>query len=221
MLTVKDLTVRAGNFELHGISFEIPVGSYAVLMGKTGSGKTTLLEAVCGLKPVKSGVIRAQDREITHLKPAQRGIGYVPQDGALFPTMSVYDNIAFALHLRNWERGAIRKRVMELADLLGIEALLERRPHGLSGGERQRVALGRALASRPGVLCLDEPLSALDEEIRAGMYSLLESVQHYTGATIVHVTHNLSEANRLADRVLRLKDGAMTIEETGSAVEQL
>ena len=212
MFTVQNLSVRAGSFSLQGISFEIPAGSYAVLMGKTGSGKTTLLEALCGLKPVKSGTIHAHDRDITRLKPAQRGIGYVPQDGALFPTMSVYDNIAFALHLRNWDAAAIRTRVKELADLLGIEPLLERTPHGLSGGERQRVALGRALASRPGVLCLDEPLSALDEEMRAGMYSLLESVQQYTRATIVHVTHNLSEANRLADLLLRLKDGGISHE---------
>ena len=212
MLNVSQLALRAGSFSLHGISFEIPAGSYAVLMGRTGTGKTTLLEAICGLKRVKSGTIRAHGRDITGLKPAQRGIGYVPQDGAIFPTMSVRDNIAFALHLRRWPAEAIRNRVLELAGLLGIENLLERRPHGLSGGERQRVALGRALASRPGVLCLDEPLSALDEETRGEMYSMLESVQQYTGATILHVTHNQSEAVRLADIVLRIKDGAVSAE---------
>jgi ABC-type sugar transport system ATPase subunit len=207
VIVVDNLSVRAGAFALDGISFEIPQGQYAVLMGKTGTGKTTILEAICGLKPVTAGGIRLLERDVTRLKPADRGIGYVPQDRALFPTMTVYDHLAFALVIRRWPAERIEERVEEMARLLGIGKLLRRRPYGLSGGEAQRVALGRALALHPPVLLLDEPLSALDEETREEMYALLKRIQQKTGVTTVHVTHSAIEAERLADRVLLLKDG--------------
>ncbi|HEX9114458.1 MAG TPA: ABC transporter ATP-binding protein, partial [Anaerolineae bacterium] len=200
MIAVDHLTVRAGDFALEDVTLEVPTGQYAVLMGRTGSGKTTLLEALCGLKPVAGGTIRLNGRDVTRLKPAERGIGYVPQDRALFQTMTVREHLAFALVLHRAERDAIRHRVAELSRLLGIESLLERRPAGLSGGEAQRVALGRALSVRPGILCLDEPLSALDDETRQEMCSLLRSVRQSTGVTILHVTHNPNEAEQLADR---------------------
>jgi ABC-type sugar transport system ATPase subunit len=133
----------------------------------------------------------------------------VPQDLALFPTHTVHDNLAFALSLRRWSADAIRRRVEELAGLLGIGHLLGRWPHGLSGGERQRVALGRALAFRPRLLLLDEPLSALDDETHADMVALLRSVQRLTGVTTLHVTHRLAEAKLLADRILLLKNGVV------------
>ncbi len=182
MIQVEDLATRAGDFALDNISFSIPSAHYGVLMGKTGSGKTTVLEAICGLKRVLGGRIILEGDDVTHLKPAERGIGFVPQDGALFSTMSVRDHLAFSLVIRKWPRAEIDARVTELAKLLGIEHLLARRPHGLSGGERQRVSLGRALASRPHVLCLDEPLSALDDETREEMYGLLRSVREQTGS---------------------------------------
>jgi len=207
MIAVEQLTVRVGAFALEDIAFEVPAGQYAVLMGRTGVGKTTLLEALCGLKPVTGGTIRLNGRHVTHLKPAERGIGYVPQDRALFQTMSVWEHLAFALVIQKVDRETTRQRVAELARLLGIEHLLERKPHGLSGGEAQRVALGRALSARPGILCLDEPLSALDDETRREMYDLMEKVQESTGVTILHVTHNLNEAEQLADRILLLRDG--------------
>jgi ABC-type sugar transport system ATPase subunit len=207
MIAVENLTVRAGSFALAGVSFALDSGQYGVLMGKTGSGKTTLLEAVCGLKPVVGGRVLLTGRDVTHLRPAERGVGYVPQDRALFPTMSVRDHLAFALVVRQWPTGAIAERVGELADLLGIARLLDRKPHGLSGGEAQRVALGRALSFRPPVLLLDEPLSALDDETRAEMCALLISVRRHTGVTTLHITHNASEAERLADRLFRLRDG--------------
>jgi len=119
----------------------------------------------------------------------------------------VREHLAFALVIQKTDRQVIQERVVELSRLLGIENLLDRRPHGLSGGEAQRVALGRALAARPGILCLDEPLSALDDETRREMYELLEKVQQNTGVTILHVTHNLDEAEQLADRILRLQNG--------------
>ena len=207
MIRLENLTVRVATFSLAGIDLEIPSGSYAVLMGRTGSGKTTVLEAICGLKPVAGGVIRLDGREVQRLKPAARGIGYVPQDRALFQTMTVRENLAFALGVRRWNRAAMEQRVQELSQLLGLASLLDRKPCGLSGGESQRVALGRALAARPSILCLDEPLSALDDETREEMYALLESVQQYAGVTTLHVTHHRGEAERLADRVFHLQDG--------------
>ena len=207
MIAVEHLKVRVGGFALEDVSFDVPTGNYAVLMGRTGAGKTTLLEALCGLKPVAGGTIRLNERDVTRLKPAERGIGYVPQDRALFQTMTVREHLAFALTVRKAERQVIHRRVMELSQLLGIEHLLERRPHGLSGGEAQRVALGRALSVRPGILCLDEPLNALDDETREGMQRLLADVQQSTGVTILHVTHNRDEAEQLADRILVLREG--------------
>jgi molybdate/tungstate transport system ATP-binding protein len=207
MIEVQDVMARAGGFALTSVSFTIPTGQYGFLMGKTGSGKTTLLEAICGLRPVLQGRIALMDNDVTHLKPAARGVGYVPQDGALFPSMSVRDHLAFALTVRKWDRAAIDARVRELAGMLQLDSLLHRRPKGLSGGEAQRVALGRALACHPQVLCLDEPLSALDDETRAEMCEILRMVRDRTGVTVLHVTHNLEEARRLADVLFVLRDG--------------
>jgi ABC-type sugar transport system ATPase subunit len=209
MIAVEHLAVRVGAFALEDISFEVPTGDYAVLMGRTGAGKTTLLEALCGLKPVAGGSIRLNERDVTRLKPAARGIGYVPQDRALFQTMTVREHLAFALMLRKTDLQVLEQRVAEMSRLLGLEQLLERKPLGLSGGEAQRVALGRALSVRPGILCLDEPLNALDDETRREMYELLGEVQRSTGVTILHVTHNLDEAEQLADRILVLREGTM------------
>lgn len=169
MIAVEHLTIRIGTFALADIAFAVPTGQYAVLMGRTGTGKTTLLEAICGLKPVVAGAIRLNERNVTRLKPAERGIGYVPQDAALFSTMTVREHLAFPLMIRKWNREKIEGRVVELAEMLGLTPLLDRKPLGLSGGEAQRVALGRALAFRQNILCLDEPLSALDEATKDDM----------------------------------------------------
>jgi ABC-type sugar transport system ATPase subunit len=209
VIAVENLSVRLGAFALRGLSFTVTTGQYAVLMGKTGSGKTTVLEAVCGLRPVEAGTVRLLGRDVTGLKAADRGVGYVPQDLALFQTMTVRDHLAFALAVHRWERRAVERRVEELSALLGLGRLLHRRPQGLSGGEAQRVALGRALSYLPRVLLLDEPLSALDVETREEMYALLRSVQRQTGVTALHVTHSPAEARALADRLLVLQDGAV------------
>lgn len=199
MIQITNLTVRNGAFELKNVSLEIPNNRYAVLMGPTGCGKTSLLEAVCGLKPVVAGSIQLDGRDVTRLKPSLREVGYVPQDAALFATMSVRENLGFALKVRKWSAPAINARVTELAGLLGIEHLLERMPAGLSGGESQRVSLGRSLAGRPRILCLDEPVNALDEDMREEMYKLLQTVQTQTGVTALHVTHDRTEAQRLGN----------------------
>ncbi len=209
MIAVENLALRAGRFALEGVSFRVEQGQYAVLMGRTGCGKTTLLEAVAGLKPVRAGRVLLMGRDVTSLKPAERGVGYLPQDLALFPTMTVRRHLEFALDVRGWSRADMCERVDELAALLGLGHLLDRRPEGLSGGESQRVALGRAISFRPRVLLLDEPLSALDDETHQEMYALLRLVQRQTGVTALHVTHNQSEAKALADRLLVLKGGAI------------
>jgi ABC-type sugar transport system ATPase subunit len=209
VIALEWVTVRSGGFSLRNVSFEIPAGGYGVLMGKTGSGKTTILEAICGLRRIDEGSIRLAGNEVTRLRPGDRGIGYVPQDRALFQTMTVRENLSFAPSILGWKAGEIEARVEELAALLRIAPLLGRPPAGLSGGEAQRVALGRALAARPKILLLDEPLSALDDETWEGMIDLLGEVRKATGVTTLHVTHRREEARRLADRVLILADGAV------------
>jgi molybdate/tungstate transport system ATP-binding protein len=216
MIELDRITVQAGSFRIADISLSVPTGQYGVLMGKTGCGKTTVLESVIGLRSVAQGRIRLGDDDVTDLNPAVRGVGYVPQDGALFARMSVRDHLAFALMIRSVPKRTTDERVADLADLLGIAHLLERRPRGLSGGERQRVALGRALSFRPRVLCLDEPLSALDSETRSQMCDLLVDIKQRTGVTTLHVTHSPDEAERLADCLFRLVDGRI---ETSTAAQ--
>ena len=209
MIALEAVSVHAGAFGLDRVTFEIPAGGYGVLMGKTGSGKTTLLETICGLREVGAGRVRLANRDVTDLRPADRGLGYVPQDRALFQTMTVRDNLAFAPSVRRWPKAERDARVAELAALLGIVPLLDRSPAGLSGGEAQRVALGRALAARPKILLLDEPLNALDDETWEEMIGLLRQVREATGVTTLHVTHRREEARRLADRVFILGGGAV------------
>lgn len=207
MIVIDNLSVRCGGFQLNDVSLTVPSRGYGVLMGRTGSGKTTILESLLGLRKIASGRILLHDEDVTHLNPAVRGIGYVPQDRALFAGMTVRDHLAFSLFVRKASSETIRERVHELADSLGISHLLDRTPHGLSGGEQQRVALGRALAFRPRVLCLDEPMSALDSETRKQMCQLLEEISQKEHVTVLHVTHNLDEARRLADCLFSLVDG--------------
>lgn len=207
MIRFENTTIRLDDFCLENVNLHIPTGSYAVLMGRTGCGKTTILEAACGLRHIESGRIHLMDRDVTDMPPGRRGVGLVPQDGALFRTMSVEDHLGFALRVRKRPRKEIAARVEELAEWLGIEHLLHRRPHGLSGGERQRVAIGRAMAAHPDVLFLDEPLSALDEETHADMIELLQRVQRQTGVTVLHITHNRREARALAQLLIVLRDG--------------
>lgn len=202
MIELRHATIRSGPFELADISLTVPEGVYAVLMGGTGQGKTTVLEAICGLRRVTTGAVLLGGVDVTRWKPANRGIGYVPQDLALFPTMTVREHLEFALKLRKASREELRSRVSELSSVLGIENLLGRGVQHLSGGEAQRVALGRALAFRPRVLLLDEPLTALDEVTRDRLCELLKTVQQQNGLTILHITHSRTEALRLAEQFL-------------------
>ncbi|MGE0756978.1 MAG: ABC transporter ATP-binding protein [Pirellulaceae bacterium] len=209
MIELREVTIRSGVFSLTTVNLTIPTGQYAVLMGGTGQGKTTILEAICGLKPVVSGRILLNGVDITQWKPADRGIGYVPQDLALFPTMTVREHLEFALRLRRVAASERAERVEELAEVLGIRPLLRRRMRGLSGGESQRVALGRALSFRPSVLLLDEPLNALDESTRDRLCELLRSVQRSTNLTTLHVTHSRDEARSVADALYVIAQGSV------------
>ncbi len=217
MIQLRGVTIGAGSFLLSDVSLEVGSGEYAVLMGPSGQGKTTILESLCGLRTIISGSIVIDGVDVTDWPPADRQVGYVPQDLALFPTMTVRENLEFALKLRKANRTLIAQRTEELAHLLGIRHLLGRGVNHLSGGESQRVALGRALSFRPSILLLDEPLSALDEAKRHDMQKLLRGVQQSTGVTTLHVTHSAEEAETLADRVLTLGDGTVTSKQTAAA----
>ncbi len=202
MIRLDGVTVQAGGFTLGPVSLEVPAGGYALLIGPTGSGKTTLLEAVAGHQAPRSGRIWLHGDDVTALPPERRGVGFVYQDHLLFPHLSVRENIAYGLP--EAVRGA---RGVELAEALGITALLERRVDRLSGGERQRVALARALAPRPSVLLLDEPFAALDPSTRNSLRRTLLELQKRERVTILQVSHDFDEALRLGDLVAVLAEG--------------
>lgn len=202
----------AGRTILDEVNASIPANTYAMLMGATGCGKTSLLEIICGLRKPTSGRVLLDDRDVTDLEPRERGIGYVPQDLALFPSLSVREQIAFAPRRRGVALAELETQVKRLAEQLGIAPLLDRLPDALSGGEKQRVALARALAAQPKLLLLDEPLSALDESMRAEAAALLQQVQREHALTVLHVTHSRSEAAMLGQLHLRLASGRLEVE---------
>lgn len=207
MIQLDELCIRQGGFALEKLSLQIPTRSYGVLMGQTGCGKTSILECIAGLRTPAAGRIRLHDLDVTGLPPGARGVGYVPQDTALFRTMSVRDQLAFSLRIRRWPSKQIDDRVKELADWLRIAPLLDRLPLGLSGGEAQRIALGRALAFHPRILLLDEPLSSVDEDTRDQLTDLLKRLHSHETLTVLHVTHSRLEAERLGNVIFRLIKG--------------
>ena len=210
MIELLNVSIRSGPFRLESIELRVERGEYVVLMGCSGSGKTTILEAICGLRSVASGAIRLDGVDVTHWDPADRKIGYVPQDLGLFPHLTVREHLEFPLRMRGASRPAQQAKVNELAPQLGLVPLLDRGIAGLSGGESQRVALGRALASSPRVLLLDEPLSALDESTRSEMHQLLLAIRERPEIVTIHVTHLEDEARSLGDRIVRLEQGQLS-----------
>jgi ABC-type Fe3+/spermidine/putrescine transport system ATPase subunit len=200
MIRSDQLCFRIGEFALRQVSLDVADGEYFVLLGPPGAGKSIFLECLCGLNRVESGTIFVDGEEVTGWEPRRRGIGYVPQDYALFPHRSVEGNIAFGLVAAGHGKAEIRDRVGETVEMLGIGGLLARSVHGLSGGERQRVALARALVLRPRVLLLDEPVSALDESMRQEVCDSLLRLHRHLGLTTIHVSHNQEEAFSIADR---------------------
>jgi len=209
MIRIEQLNFAVGNFALRDVALHVRAGEYFVLLGKPGSGKTVLLECVAGLNRLSSGTIEIDHRRVEKAEPRDRGIGYVPQDYALFSARTVRKNIEFPLCVKRYPTSRREKRVRELAAMLGIEYLLERGTHGLSGGERQRVALARALAAEPDILLLDEPVSALDDETREGILVELRRIQRQTSTTTIHVCHDLNEMRAVADRLGILRQGRL------------
>ena len=201
MLSVKNLCLRAGSFQLREIRLNVQPREYFVLMGPTGSGKSLLVKAVCGLIRAVSGRIIIDGRDITALEPRLRHVGYMPQDSGLFPHLNVEGNLVFPLRARRMRRSRAVDKIAPIVESLGIGGLLKRSTVNLSGGETQKVALGRALASDPALLVLDEPVSALDEPARREICGVLRRVQRQFGVSTIHVCHSLAEARSIADRV--------------------
>src|SRR6266540_7058116 len=191
------------------LSLAIEDGEFMVLVGPSGSGKTTALRLLAGLEALTSGTIRIGERVVDDIAPRERDIAMVFQDYALYPQMSVRQNLAFGLKIRKLSRAEIRRRCDETAELLGIEALLDRKPRALSGGQRQRVALGRALVREPQVFLMDEPLSNLDAKLRVQTRSEIKSLQEQVGTTTIYVTHDQVEAMTMGDRVAVMNEGVL------------
>lgn len=200
-LEIKNLSMTAGNFRVGEISLAVEEGEYFVLMGMTGSGKSLLLKAVCGLALIDAGSIRIHERDVTELESRFRNIGYVPQDGGLFPHLSVMENITFSLRLAGVKANDAAAQVESVVESLKIDYLLKRTIRNLSGGERQKVALARALARKPEILVLDEPVCALDEPTRRDICRELRRVQKEFGVATLHVCHSRDEAELVSDRV--------------------
>jgi ABC-type sugar transport system ATPase subunit len=192
---------------LDGVDLEAQEGELLVVVGPSGCGKSTLLRCIAGLETVDAGTIRIRDRDVTNIRPAARDVSMVFQSYALFPHLTVWENIGFGLVVREEPKREVRARVEEAAALVGVTELLERRPYQLSGGERQRVALARALVRRPDAFLLDEPLSNLDAGMRVQMRTELRRLHREVGATMVHVTHDQVEAMTLGDRIAVMHKG--------------
>ncbi len=207
-LTLRGIRKTLGkNPILRGIELAISDGELAVLVGPSGCGKSTLLRTIAGLEEPDDGTLHMGERDVTHLAPRDRDIAMVFQSYALYPHLTVRDNIAFGLRLRGTDEGEIRKRVDEVAQILSIEKLLDRYPREMSGGQRQRVAMGRAVARRPQVFLFDEPLSNLDAALRAQVRVEIKRLHQSIGATMIYVTHDQVEAMTLADRLVVLNGG--------------
>ena len=217
-LTISDLHKFYGQTHaVRGVNLDIPEGEFAVLVGPSGCGKSTLLRSIAGLEPIDGGTIAIDGEVINDMRPRDRNVAMVFQNYALYPYMNVYENIAFGLRARKFEKTEIERRVQEAAAMLDIAPLLARLPRQLSGGQRQRVAIGRAIVRDARLFLFDEPLSNLDAKLRDEMRSELKRLHTQLGKTMVYVTHDQVEAMTLADRIVLLKDGR--IEQEGAPLD--
>ena len=191
------------------LNLEIADGEFLVLVGPSGCGKSTSLRMLAGLEDVNSGRILIGDKDVTDVQPKDRDIAMVFQNYALYPHMSVHDNMGFALKIAGTPKAEIDKRVKEAAKILGLTEYLDRKPKALSGGQRQRVAMGRAIVRKPKVFLMDEPLSNLDAKLRVQTRTQIASLQRSLGVTTVYVTHDQTEALTMGDRIAVLKDGVL------------
>ncbi|MBU0624645.1 MAG: ABC transporter ATP-binding protein [Candidatus Thermoplasmatota archaeon] len=207
MISVESLNYSAGKFHLSDVSMQVQDGDTLVILGPTGAGKTVLLELVAGFRRPKSGSVFLDGRDLTHLPPEKRTVGFVYQDYLLFPHLNVFDNIAYGLRAAGWKSGDVRNRVNELSAQLAIDHLLERRTRNLSGGESQRVALARALITDPHILLLDEPFAAVDPNTKEKLMHETSRILESQKKPVIYVTHDQIEAVDMADRIAVMNEG--------------
>ena len=217
-VTIDSVRKRFGEVDvLHGVDIAIADGSFAVLVGPSGCGKSTLLRMLAGLEQISEGEIRIGDKRVNDLAPKQRDIAMVFQNYALYPHMTVRENMAFALMLAKLDAATIEAKVARAADILGLKDLLQRYPRQLSGGQRQRVAMGRAIVRDPQVFLFDEPLSNLDAKLRVAMRTEIKELHQRLRTTSIYVTHDQIEAMTMGDQVVVMKDGR--VEQSGHPLE--
>jgi molybdate/tungstate transport system ATP-binding protein len=209
MIRLEQISVELGGFILKDINLTVETGEYFILLGPTGAGKTVLLETIAGLNRTSQGNIRLNDKDITFLEPERRNVSIVYQDYSLFPHLSARDNILFGLRMKKAGDSTCKSTLEWIAELLDVNDLLKRRVNTLSGGERQKVSLARALAIKPALLLLDEPLSALDPQTREQVRDELRQLHRALGMTVIHVTHDFEEAIALGDRIAVLGNGGI------------
>ncbi|MFD1941545.1 ABC transporter ATP-binding protein [Paradevosia shaoguanensis] len=215
MLELIGVTKKYGEVAaVQSCTLTVNTGEFVTLLGPSGSGKSTLLSLIAGFTPLTEGTMLLDGRDISRVSAAERGIGVVFQNYALFPHMTIFENVAYGLHRRRWTTDRIRQRVEEMLELIGLPQIAKRRPDQLSGGQQQRVALARALAFQPSLLLMDEPLGALDREIRDQMQQEIRRIHREARPSVVYVTHNREEAFALSDRVAILESGQVRAYDT-------
>ena len=215
-ISVEGATKRFGDFQaLQDVSIEVPDGSLTALLGPSGSGESTLLRAIAGLETLESGRVLIDGEDVSKKPTQKREVGFVFQHYAAFKHMTVFENVAFGLKIRKWDKAKIFSRVHELLQLVQLDGLAERYPSQLSGGQRQRMALARALAVEPQVLLLDEPFGALDAKVRKDLRAWLRRLHDETGVTTIFVTHDQEEAMDVAEQLVVMNDGR--VEQSGTA----
>ncbi|TIN12845.1 MAG: sn-glycerol-3-phosphate ABC transporter ATP-binding protein UgpC, partial [Mesorhizobium sp.] len=218
IVSLKKLTKRYGNMEIvHGIDLDVADREFIALVGPSGCGKSTTLRMIAGLEDISGGTIEIGDRIVNDLPPRSRNISMVFQSYALYPHMTVRENLGFSLKIAGAPKEEMDRRVAEASAILGLDALLERRPSQLSGGQRQRVAMGRAIVRDPDVFLFDEPLSNLDAKLRTQMRTEIKKLHAKVKSTVIYVTHDQVEAMTLADRIVIMRDG--NIEQVGTPDE--
>ena len=217
-VSFREVRKRYGELEvIHGVSTDVTDGEFVVIVGPSGCGKSTLLRMVAGLEPITSGEIRIGERVVNDLEPKDRDIAMVFQNYALYPHMSVYENMSYGLRIKGFPRPEIDNRVQKAAAILELGSFLKRKPRELSGGQRQRVAMGRAIVREPAVFLFDEPLSNLDAKLRVQMRAELQSLHRRLGTTSLYVTHDQVEAMTLAHRMIVMNAGRA--EQIGAPLE--
>ncbi|MCG8508142.1 MAG: sn-glycerol-3-phosphate ABC transporter ATP-binding protein UgpC [Rhodospirillales bacterium] len=215
-VTLRGVVKRFGEVTvIHGVDLDISNGEFCVFVGPSGCGKSTLLRMIAGLEDVSDGEVRIGDTIVNDVDPAARGVAMVFQTYALYPHMTVEENMGFGLRMTGWPKDEVKQRVQKAASILQLDNLLKRKPKALSGGQRQRVAIGRAIVRDPKVFLFDEPLSNLDAELRVAMRVEIARLHHeLSDATMIYVTHDQVEAMTLADKIVVLRDGL--VEQVGS-----